>query len=226
MDGKLLILCDELPETKEHYSIKDYYFLKRDMIDPEDDPEKLFVTWDAIIPKNQSFIDACKYYGLTFEEMPPLFALMQEGKTDPKNGTIHGSLQEESYFNTLNYNRNRVTKLAQDGEDYQAEALDLSCQYPSQATEQFLRNFSSLLNKNGVVRILLCYKNTTDSASVRHRMLLMEAWKNQNRFMRDQSSSAEIVESIAYDDFGEVYSRANEEMLKIYSLPIFGISKM
>lgn len=54
MDGKLLILCDELPRDYEHHSVKDVYFLRSTMIDPDDDPERLFVTWDAVIPKDRN----------------------------------------------------------------------------------------------------------------------------------------------------------------------------
>lgn len=73
MDGKLLILCDELPRDYEHHSVKDVYFLRSTMIDPDDDPERLFVTWDAVIPKDRTFIEKCHQYATTYEECLLIF---------------------------------------------------------------------------------------------------------------------------------------------------------
>lgn len=43
--------------------------------------------------------------------------------------------------------------------------------------------------------------------------------------MRENASYAELLTPLVYDDFGQVYSRSIEEMMKIYSLPIFGESE-
>lgn len=108
------------------------------------------------------------------------------------------------------------------GEDAYAEALDLSVQYPMQATGQFLWDFSSTLNNNGVVRILPTHSSKTSPEIIQYRTFLLEAWQNKNKFMRENASYAELLTPLVYDDFGQVYSRSIEEMMKIYSLPIFG----
>lgn len=222
MDGKLLILCDELPRDYEHHSVKDVYFLRSTLIDPDDDPERLFVTWDAVIPKDRTFIEKCHQYATTYEEMPVDFRLRQGGTIDSKHGNMKGSIQEESFMRALDLNIVRVKRAAANGEDYQAEAIDLAVQYPIQATQQFLEDFSSVLNNNGVVRILPAHKSDTDPELVRYRTNLLEAWQNQNRFMRENAAHAKLVEPMIYEDFGEVYSRSSDEIMKIYSLPIFG----
>ena len=128
MDGKLLILCDELPKEYEHHSVKDVYFLRRPLIDPYDDPERLFVTWDAVIPKDRTFINGCEHYARTYEEMPSNFRLSQKGTVDPKKGTLKGSIQEDSFLCALDRNVERVREAYENGEDYQAEAIDLAVQ--------------------------------------------------------------------------------------------------
>lgn len=222
MDGKLLILCDEIPKDYEHYSVKDVYFLKSTMYDPDDDPERLFVTWDAIIPQDRTFINKCYKYATTYEQIPADFSIRQTGAIDTKNGNIKGSIQEESFLHTLDYNIERIRIAAANGEDYQAEAIELATQYPMQATEQFLKDISYTLNNNSVVRILPAHKSNTDPELVRYRTNLLEAWQNQNRFMREKSSHAKLLTPMSYEDFIEVYSRSSDEMMKIYSLPIFG----
>lgn len=92
MDGKLLILCDELPKDYEHYSVKDVYFLKSTMIDPDDDPERLFVTWEAVIPTDTTYIETCHQCSFEFKEMPIEMRLKQTGTINPKNGNIKGSI--------------------------------------------------------------------------------------------------------------------------------------
>lgn len=222
MDGKVLILCDELPQDYEHYSVKDVYFLRSTIIDPDDNPERLFVTWDAVIPKDSSFIEACIHYATTYKQMPADFALRQTGTIDPKNGNIKGSIQESSFVETLDSNIKRIRSAIERGEDYQAEAIDLAAQYLWQATEQFLEDFSAMLNLNGVVRILPAHREDTDPEVISNRTRLLEALSNQNKFMGRKASSAKLVESMVYKDFGKVYSRSGDELRIVYSLPIFG----
>ncbi|MCX4365943.1 MAG: hypothetical protein OSJ70_09270 [Bacilli bacterium] len=222
MDGKLLILCDELPKEYEHHSVKDVYFLRRPLIDPYDDPERLFVTWDAVIPKDRTFINGCEHYARTYEEMPSNFRLSQKGTVDPKKGTLKGSIQEDSFLCALDRNVERVREAYENGEDYQAEAIDLAVQYPMQATSQFLSDFSTMLSTNGIVRILPAHREDADPELVRYRTELLNAWTNQNGLMRENKAEAKVIDPMVYKDFGEVYSRSIDEMMKIYSLPIFG----
>lgn len=110
----------------------------------------------------------------------------------------------------------------QKGEDFNGEAIELAVQYPMKATQKFLEDFTSMLNLNGVVRILAAHKNDVNPKIVKYRTSLLDAWQNQNRIMRENASFAKLVELMVYENFGQVYSRSVEEMMKIYSLPIFG----
>lgn len=222
MDGKLLILCDERPGDYEKYSVKDIYYLRDVMIDPQDDPDRLFVCWDAIIPQDRSFIEGCMHYGTTYDSMPVDFPLKQTGMTDGTHGTIKGSIQEDSYINAVLSNIQILRETAKSGGDVRGEAMDLAVQLQLQATQAFLEAFSAMLNKKGVVRILVAHKNDVNAELLRYRMALLSAWENQNRFMGKNASGAKLVESMVYEDFGQVYSRSIDEMMKIYSLPVFG----
>lgn len=221
MDGKLLILCDELPGDYEHYQVKDAYFLKEVIRYPEDDPNRLYVCWDSIIPGDKEFIEKCIYYGTSYDKMPADFRLRQKGKIDPKHGNIANSIQEDSYIRALDHNIAIISEEAKTGADYRGYAMDLAVQYPLQAMNQFFYDFSGVLNNNGVIRILLAHKKGTPEEIILEREKLMEAWKNQNEVMHEKASRAQILESMVYEDFGEVYSRSSSEMMKIYSLPIF-----
>ncbi len=222
MDGRLLILCDELPKDYERYSVKDVYYLRSEIIDPDDNPDQLFVCWDAIIPQDRSFIEGCMHYATTYEQMPVDFRLRETGKIDGKHGNIKGSIQEDSYIHALDRNIALIRSAVQKGEDASGEAMDLAVQYPMQATQQFLEDFSSMLNRNGIVRVLATHKHDVDSKTIRYRNALLEAWQNQNRFMRENASYAKLLNPMVYEDFGQVYVRALDEIMKIYSLPIFG----
>ncbi|MDE5539698.1 MAG: hypothetical protein K2J20_04355 [Bacilli bacterium] len=222
MDGKLLILCDEKPGDYEKYSVKDIYYLRSVMIDPQEDPERLFVCWDSIIPSDRSFIEACMRYGTFQDKMPVDFPLKQTGMTDGKHGTIKGSIQEESCLNAVRSNIQILRETAQKGGDVKGEAMDLAVQFPMQATQWFIEAFSEMLNQKNVVRILLAHRSDVNPELVRYRMRLLEAWENHNGLMREKASGAKLVEPMIYEDFGQLYSRSGDEMMEIYSLPIFG----
>lgn len=225
MDGKLLILCDELPGDYDGYSVKDRNFLVGPMRYPEDDPERLFVCWDSIVPEDRSFIEACKYYA-RFTEMPaPDFTLSQRGATDVRSGTIKSSVQEQSYLDTYDALLNYLKGVKRSGGDLYGEIMEKSVQFQFDANETFFRDFSNLLELNGVVRILPAFSNKTHKPTAQYRASILEAWKNANKFMpNNRKAGAKVLTPMEYSDFGEVYSRSIDEMLTIYSLPIFGES--
>lgn len=223
MDGKLLVLCDETLGEYKHYKVRDAYYLLNDYYDPEDNSNIIFVNWKSVIPDDVEFLERCKHYARTYEEVPADFMYQKKGVIDQRYANVGDSIQERSYYDVLLSNTLSVhSAIANEDEDYQALAIDLACEFPFQATQRFLEDFSSVLKKNGIVRILLAYKTSLDYDTIRRRASLLDAWKNQNRFMREKMSNAEIAGEMSYDDFGKVYTKAQEEMLKVYSLPIFG----
>lgn len=238
MDGKLLILCDEMPGTHnynhEEYKIRDSRFLVQEMRLPEDDTDRIFVSWDSIIPEDRSFIEACKHYA-KFTERPnnPLFPLSRKGSTNPEEGTIKDSVQEESYFATYENNLTYLQNLMQMGKDWQGEAIELGTQYTFAANERFFDDFTRILNYNGIVAILPCFSEQQASSDItRYRMDLLEAWKNRNEVRKqsgfrkvDEFSAANVLKSETYSDFGEIlYVKSTDEIMKIYSMPFFGES--
>lgn len=238
MDGKLLILCDEMPGTynsgPEEYKIRDSRFLVQEMRLPEDDVDRIFVSWDSIIPEDRSFIEACKHYA-KFTEKPgnPLFPLSRKGSTNPEEGTIKDSVQEESYFATYENHLTYLQNLMQTGKDWKGEAIELGVQYTFAANERFFDDFTKLLNNNGVVAILPCFSEQQASSNItRYRMELLEAWKTRNETRKqsgfrkvDEFSAANVLKLETYSDFGEIlYVKSTNEIMKIYSMPFFGES--
>lgn len=223
MDGKLLILCDELPGDYKGYSVKDKNFLVSPMRYPEDDPERLFVCWDSIIPEDRAFIEACKHYARFTERPEPAFALSQRGKTDSRFGTLKGSIQEQSYLDTYNALFDYLRSVKDSGGDLYGEIMEKAVQFSFDANEKFFMDFSSLLQSNSVVRILPTYSRNTHAPTTAYRANILEAWQNANKFMTpDKKAGARVLPHIEYSEFGDVYSRSIDEMLKIYSMPIFG----
>ena len=228
MDAKLLILCDEKPGTNndghKEYKIRDSIFLADSIRYPEDDTDKIFVSWDSIIPEDRTFIEECKYYA-TFREKPnPTFVLSKRGSIDPARGTIKTSLQEESYYKAYEDNLNYLQKLARErGKDleWQAEVIDLSVQYPLQANQRFFDDFSKMLEYNNIIRILPTFSRESENNITEYRKAILDAWNNMNKITKKVSAKVLPVEM--YSDFGEIfYKKSTDEMLKIYSMPIFG----
>lgn len=221
MNGKLLVLCDELPGEYGDYSVKDCSYLKIPYVDPMNDSDRIFMCWDSIIPEDRAFIEAVKYYA-TFQEMPnPDFILMQRGAIDPAHGTKKTSIQEESYYEQYKLMCLIICRMQNEGKDLYGAIMDEIVQFPFLANSTFFKNFSKLLKNKNIVRILptFCKKSELNITSYRRNMLA--AWEMENGFMNDQSQ-AKILDTVVYDDFREVVARSTEELLKIYSLPIWG----
>ncbi len=204
--------------------IRDNIFLKKTMRLPEDWDEKIFVSWDSIIPEDRAFIEACKYYA-TFQDRPDsTFLLSKRGSVDPSRGTIKGSLQEDSFYqvyaNNLNYLRELAQKKGKNME-WQAEVMDLAVQYQFQAAHRFLEDFSTVLDHNNIIRILPTFSKNSEPNITKYRKDILEAWNNMNKI--NKQTSAKLLPVEFYSDFDEIfYKKSAEEMMKIYSMPIFG----
>ncbi len=218
MDGRLLILCDEFPGEYEHYSIKDFYYLKEELENPYGYPERVFASWETIFPSDKTFLNFCHYYARTFEVIPPDFFLQMKGIVDPQNGNIGKSLQEESFMKVLESNYERVRTQARRGEDYRAEMMELVFQYAYQATQQVIDDFSSMLERKNIIRILPAHKKGIEEELKRERTMHLEAWQQYVKLVKKETYR-DLVEPLDYDEFGEVISRSSKEMMKIYSLP-------
>lgn len=232
MDGKLLVLCDELPdyielegEKKDKKALKVYdrYYLVAPMRDPAEDPERLFVCWDSIVPEDRAFIEDCKRYA-RFEERPdPRFVFSQRGATDPRHGTIKGSVEEQSYLDAYNNLFTYLSGVKMAEGDLYGEMMERAVQFPFEANQRFFEDFSRLLQANNVVRILPAYSVNTHAQTAKYRADILEAWEGANRFMPSNiKSGAKVLPPMTYTDIGEVFSRSINEMMTIYSLPIFG----
>lgn len=236
MDGKLLILCDEMPgvhnDGHREYKIRDSRFLRLPQWYPEDlDSDKIFVSWDSIMPEDREFIELCKHYAKFTEKPTPDFVLKQKGSTDPESGTLKESMQETCYYDRYRANLNYLSSLMQKGKDWYGEAMELAVQYPLDANSDFFKAFTEAINNNGVVTVLPCFSEEKESSPITgYRMQLFEAWKNNNEMMKKSSirnsseyTTAIIREPHIYSDFGEVlYSKSSDELMRIYSMPIFG----
>ena len=231
MDGKLLILCDELPgkhnNGDKEYKIQDYGFLVSEKLYNDDlESDKIFMTWEALIPEDRWFIEACKYYARFTEKPIPTFPIQKRGLTDPATGTLKDSLQERAYYDTYQAILQQLSEMNKNGEDWQAMALEYTVQYTFDANQTFFNELSRRLNNNEIVRILPCFSNNAEPNISRYRAEMLNAWNEQNNLRKKQevtrAATAELLPFETYSDFSEIlYVKSTNELMKIYSMSIF-----
>lgn len=227
MDGKLLILCDELPgkhnNGHDDYKIQDCKFLVSEICSPDDfNSDKIFMSWEALIPEDRWFIEACKYYARLTEKPNLDFPLQKRGLSDPDKGTLKDSLQERCYYNVYKNNLEELTDIYRRGEEWQGLALDYAVQYPFDANQHFYNELSRLLENMGVVRVLPCFATNTEPNISRYRADILNAWNDQNK-LRRKRIDIELLPFEQYSDFDEIfYVKSTDELMKIMSLPDFG----
>ncbi len=236
MDGKLMVFCDEIPGRHKilgkEYRVRDSRFLASDYMTMEDlNTDKIFVSWDSIIPEDREFIELCKHYA-QFTESPKALAFRKGGVDFEEGDNIKTSLQEECYYDRYIKNLEYLSSVKQNGGDCYGEAMDLIVQYPFDANSDFFKALTQAIKSKDAVIVLPCFsQEKLDSPITQYRMKLFQAWKDSNEIMKrstirepSEYTSAIIREPYIYSDFGEVlYSKSSDELMKIYSMPIWGI---
>jgi hypothetical protein len=228
MDGKVLILCDEKPGDYGKYRVKDSILFAKNTID-YDDPDRILLCWDSVIPEDRAFIEACKYYA-KFTDKPDIdFALSQKGSIDPNTGIIKTSIQEQSYLEMYKRDLQYLSIIGKQGKNIPKEAMKLTTKFHLDANQNFFEEFSRLLEQNQIARILPTYSIQTNSEITKYRMKMLESWENVNETMQIGRASATVAEPIMYatykdeeyPDFEEVYKRAREQLFEMYSFPTY-----
>ena len=119
MDGKLMVFCDEIPGRHKilgkEYRVRDSRFLASDYMTMEDlNTDKIFVSWDSIIPEDREFIELCKHYA-QFTESPKALAFRKGGVDFEEGDNIKTSLQEECYYDRYIKNLEYLSSVKQNG---------------------------------------------------------------------------------------------------------------
>lgn len=229
MDGKLIVLCGERPTINENAKrideqgnllakIDDKYIninqeevkvdeykkvingmdLLYDMVTESTDTETIFVDWETIIPSDIQPMQEMIKVAMSTQEISPEM-ILESGKNK--------SFLKKAYMDTL---------LAV------SKAEERPCfDYQFQAMEHFMQLFSDAIEKNQVVSILPTFPNADDATINNARMKIIQAWKNRNEIKAklQRESKIEVLDGISYDEFGEIYSRAMDERLRILSKP-------
>lgn len=221
MDGKVLVICDEMPGVYEEYSVKDSKYLISPDVNFYEEESIIYTSWDSIIPEDRSFIVACKKYA-RFEEKPPAdFVFKKRGAIDPGGGTIRDSIQEESYLKEYRQNVDWLERLHNEGKDWQEEALELASQYSVAATQRFFEDFSQILSMNGIVSIIPCFSENSDTKTIEYRKAMLSSWRNADGYMKRRSSVVRLNDFSTYSDFRDIFKKACDEALTIIGMPYF-----
>ncbi len=217
MDGKLLVLCDERPTIDEWENPIDQRGnilnkcdeCKRvinglDLMNPmqtdSTDTDIIYADWETIVTSQIEPLMQMKQYAFSQESLPP--KLLMENAVDK-------SLMQKSYFDTL-------LQLDKSGERPRID-------YGMLAMETFLNTFCNAISMNRILSIYPTFSENQDKKVISARMNILGAigYKNKFRANKHQERIVNILNPIIYKKYGEVVSKAKDEILKIYNMPEF-----
>lgn len=232
MDKKLLVLCDESPtideygnridekgnliqrdtfEKYEQESIMDKHKEVISILDLYVDIETkstqnrdiFFVDWKTLIPEDLEFMQNIKQYG-----------------------TIGGSNMDFVQLMKQQMSHNQLSLLERTALDSISQQSQPRIDFPLIAMNCFLENFTSVLQKSRIGTILPTFSQKVQSQQCENRRKILKTWNDRNRTLLqanqltiNNKTKCNVLPIMEYQDFGEIYKKAQEEMLKIFELP-------
>ena len=227
MDGKLLVLCGERPTidengrridekgqllTKQGNEYRDIdgnvvqvdehkkVISGMDLLNPmETEATKLnilYVDWETIIGSGDGEpLQEMKHYAEIVDKLPARITL--KGMEEP-------SLLKKAHWDTLM----EIDRYGQRP----------THSYKFKAMEQFEKMFSDVMQKNGIVSILLALPVEDGEDVNQRRMKLLRSWNYAQKSLQ-APRKVEVLSQLSYTTYGEVYKKAQDEMMKIYEKP-------
>lgn len=227
MDGKLLVLCGERPTidengrridekgqllTKQGNEYRDIdgnvvqvdehkkVISGMDLLNPiETESTKtniLYVDWETIIGSSDGEpLQEMKHYAEIVDKLPASITL---------KGMQESSLLKKSHWDTL-------MQMDRHGQRP-------SHSYKFRAMEQFEQMFSEVMQKNGIVSILPALSVEDGEDINQRRMKLLRSW-NYTQKSSQGVRKVEVLPPLSYTTYGEVYIKAQDEMMKIHAKP-------
>jgi len=218
MDGKLLVLCGERPTINSHGDPIDE---KGNVISKENEkdshkrvisgmnlinpimtevlePDILFVDWETIVTSDIEPLQEMKRYAFSSEPIPPQMILDSD-----KNPSL--------------MKRAHMERLLQLDKHKARPSID----YGFQAMDDFFEMFTEAVQKNGIVSILPAFPLNDQEEINRARFRVLKTWADRNSMnsINNREEKIEVLPAIDYISFGDVYDRAQMEMLNILSKP-------
>lgn len=91
------------------------------------------------------------------------------------------------------------------------------------ASEKFIRTFIDAIQKNGIVSILPAFSKSDSQDVINARVTILNSLRTYIDMGARQNTGEhiEILPGMIYGEYGEVQSKAQEEMMKILSKPFF-----
>lgn len=211
MDGRLLVFCDEdvtLDESGNrlnddiHKDILSSLELDLPMeTDNLCNRDILFIDWKTFIPENLEFLNSVKFVGTRSADYETQSKLLFESMKV-------NSLMEKTCLDSVK----------------KGPRID----FPQVAMNDFLNKFTELLEKNRIVQVLPCYSRNQDESITLNRRRIMQTWNDRNQTFLNadcptitKSINTKILDGIEYEEFGEVYRKASNQMMEIMSKPNF-----
>lgn len=229
MEGKLLVLCSERPNVDDYGNYIDekrnllYKYENGKYINVEfeelviDDnkrvvnamdltlpviPESIrdydiiYADWETVITSNIEPLQEMEAYSRTKEQIP-IKLILDSGH--------NSSMIRKAYSETL-------TEIDRPSIDYSFRAMD-----------SFMRLFSNSLHNNDIVTVLPAFSSNDSPEVVRARSRFIESFK-YNEEMKSKPNRTQpinVLPSISYENFGEIHTKAQDEMIKIMTKPYF-----
>ncbi|MCI9063106.1 MAG: hypothetical protein HFJ17_00625 [Clostridia bacterium] len=209
MDGKLVVLCDERPtinkygdpigENKDtHKRVISGIDLLNEMYTESIKSDVLFVDWETVVPSDIGILEKMQQYAKTTDSISPEFILDCMRKQ---------SLMQRAYLD-------RLTGL---------DKLNMRprMDYNFMAMDDFMKLLADSLYKNGAVKVLPAYKTDQEADINIARNRVIQTWSDNNklRLQREKKTEIKLLPGMEYTEFGEVYTKAQEEYMKIIGEP-------
>ena len=229
MDGRLLVLCDERPTVDDYGNridenrnllrpTEDGKYVNMELEEVEVDENKrvvnamdlllpvepnsiqdydiIYAAWETVAPSDIEPLRQMKSYSQNQEQIP--FDLIL--KSDHKS-----SIMRKVYAETL-------TGISRPRLDFSFIASD-----------KFMQTFVDAMQRNGIVSILPAFSKSDSQDIINSRVTILNSLRTyvDMRVTQNRGEHIEILPGMIYEEFGEVYGKAKEEMMKILSKPFF-----
>ena len=229
MDGRLLVLCSERPTVDDYGNRIDenrdilrkteagkYVNIELEEVEV-DEKERVVNAMDLLLPIEPHSIQGYDIIYADWETVAPSdIAPLQQMKTYSQN-------QEQIPFDLILKSDHKSSIMRK----VYAETLTgigrPRMDFSFIASDKFMRTFIDALQKNGIVSILPAFSKTDSQDVINARTTILNSLRTyiNMRNMQETGEHIEILPGIIYEEYGEVYRKAQEEMMKILSKPFF-----
>jgi len=229
MEGKLLVLCSERPTVNDYGNLIDE---KRHLLRKNEDGKYINVEFEEVeVDENKRVVNAMD---LTLPVIPDsirdydiIYADWETVITSDiqplQEMTAHAGTKDQIPIKLILDSGHNSSMIRKAYSETLTEINRPSMDYSFIAMDNFMRLFSNSLHNYDIVTVLPAFSNNDSPEVVRARSRFIESFK-YNEGMKsnlNRTQPINVLPSMSYENFGEVYAKAQDEMMKIINKPYF-----